>query len=253
MIDDPEDGSIMDDEDVHVYTINPEMAWAVRTSPSEVKIYLSEDETITLSQEALDALGKALDPFKSANPNVGNRPNNLVGQRFGRLTVISPISQPKKSKTNANRKTRWWCECDCGTKKTVLQASLYSGKSKSCGCYKSETLTEYSTTHGMSNSLEYKMYCTAKYRAQEHGLPFEINYADIKIPATCPIFGMDLVPNIGNVDDNSPTVDRIIPKLGYTKDNIWVISHRANRFKSNMTVQEMEQLLNAVKKKLGLP
>lgn len=52
---------------------------------------------------------------------------NLLGQRFGRLTVISPAE-------SRNGRTYWLCRCDCGKEKSFLASNLVSRKSTSCGC-----------------------------------------------------------------------------------------------------------------------
>ena len=53
---------------------------------------------------------------------------DLTGQKFGRLTVLS------RADNEQNGNTRWLCQCDCGKQKTVLGSSLVSGHTKSCGC-----------------------------------------------------------------------------------------------------------------------
>ena len=48
--------------------------------------------------------------------------------------------------------------------------------------------------------------------------------------------------------DNSPSIDRIIPELGYTKGNIQIISHRANNtIKNNGTIEEHEKIIKYIK------
>lgn len=58
---------------------------------------------------------------------------NLIGQRFGQLTVIERAG----STDNAGH-IAWVCQCDCGNKKTVLGTNLVSGKTLSCGCLHKE-------------------------------------------------------------------------------------------------------------------
>lgn len=53
--------------------------------------------------------------------------NNLLGQKFGKWTVISQ---------DRSRSGYWNCVCECGTKKSVCGSTLKNGTSKSCGCYK---------------------------------------------------------------------------------------------------------------------
>lgn len=52
---------------------------------------------------------------------------DLVGQRFGKLTVI------EKADT-IDRQLYWWCQCDCGKIIRVCGNSLKQGKTKTCGC-----------------------------------------------------------------------------------------------------------------------
>ena len=48
--------------------------------------------------------------------------------------------------------------------------------------------------------------------------------------------------------DNSPNLDRIFPKKGYVPGNVRVISQRANRIKSDATVEEMRAVLRDMQK-----
>lgn len=73
----------------------------------------------------------------------------------------------------------------------------------------------------------------AKARARAHRLPFNLTPDDVTIPATCPVLGITLrTAGIGGADD-SPSLDRIVPQLGYVPGNVAVISNLANRIKSN--------------------
>ena len=60
---------------------------------------------------------------------------NLVGQRFGRLVVIS-FEGYKTYKSG--RRRLWKCKCDCGKEKIIEGASLRNGDTTSCGCYQKE-------------------------------------------------------------------------------------------------------------------
>lgn len=52
--------------------------------------------------------------------------NDLTGQRFGKLTVISRATRP-------GVKIRWLCQCDCGNAKTIEAGNLGTN-THSCGC-----------------------------------------------------------------------------------------------------------------------
>jgi len=54
---------------------------------------------------------------------------NLMGQRFGKLTVIDRAGV-------INKQVIWRCLCDCGKEKTAKTTPLKHGKVLSCGCLK---------------------------------------------------------------------------------------------------------------------
>jgi hypothetical protein len=62
---------------------------------------------------------------------------------------------------------------------------------------------------------------------------------DVVVPDRCPVLGIPLVVGVGVVGPNSPTLDKIIPALGYVPGNVVVISHRANSIKHNATSTEL--------------
>ena len=98
----------------------------------------------------------------------------------------------------------------------------------------------------------YNMYANAKRRAKKNDLDFDLDVQDILIPEFCPILGIKIEKGDGWYTDNSPTLDRIIPELGYIKSNVWVISMRANRLKQDATLEELEKIYLAVKAKLNI-
>lgn len=95
-------------------------------------------------------------------------------------------------------------------------------------------------------SAEYKMHNRAKERAKKDSIPFNLEVSDIIIPQSCPIFNMPLVRHEGTSGGKiySPSLDRIIPELGYVKGNVRVISHLANMMKSNATNDQLITFAN---------
>lgn len=89
-------------------------------------------------------------------------------------------------------------------------------------------------------SHEMRLLKNAKYRAKKKKLLFNLTLDDIKIPKVCPVFGTPLVFGGGN---DSPSIDRIDSAGGYTKDNIVIISLKANTYKNAATLEEMKQLV----------
>ena len=48
--------------------------------------------------------------------------------------------------------------------------------------------------------------------------------------------------------EDSPSLDRLDSSLGYTPENVWWISYRANRLKNDSTLEELEKLVKAIRK-----
>ena len=89
-----------------------------------------------------------------------------------------------------------------------------------------------------------RMFYRARRRAREKNIYFDLEPEDIVIPDFCPILGHRLEPsNVQGGAYNSPSLDRINPKKGYTKDNIQIISCRANNIKGDATIEEIEKLI----------
>jgi hypothetical protein len=80
-----------------------------------------------------------------------------------------------------------------------------------------------------------------KERSIQKGLDFDLTVTDINVPLKCPVFGFDLQRNHKVPLFNSPSVDRIDPTKGYTKDNIQIISQLANAMKQNATPEQLLQ------------
>lgn len=65
----------------------------------------------------------------------------------------------------------------------------------------------------------------------------------------CPVLGLDLKWGCNGKANRwcSPSLDRVDPKGNYTKSNIRIISWRANKIKSDCTVNEIELILKYMK------
>ena len=103
--------------------------------------------------------------------------------------------------------------------------------------------------HNKSRVIDnrHSLLYAAKKRAKKEGLTFDLTAEDIIIPEVCPVLGIELHKGTRKNRDNSPSVDRFLPVLGYTKNNIRVISWRANDLKKNATVEELTKVLSYMK------
>lgn len=89
------------------------------------------------------------------------------------------------------------------------------------------------------------IYNRLKSSAKKRSIPFDLTLTDLNnltFPITCPVLGIPLKFNRGQLQDNSYSVDRIDSAQGYTINNIEVISWRANRLKNNATTEELQKL-----------
>jgi hypothetical protein len=82
-----------------------------------------------------------------------------------------------------------------------------------------------------------------KSRCKRKGLAFNLTLEDLVIPEFCPVLGIPLIKRQGKFSDNSPSVDRIIPSLGYVKGNIAIMSYRANRIKCHASLADLKAIV----------
>jgi hypothetical protein len=93
------------------------------------------------------------------------------------------------------------------------------------------------------NNPERVMLNLARLRAAKQCIPFDLSLEDIKIPEVCPVLGIPLF-NSGRFQNNTPSLDKLVPEKGYVRGNVNVISWRANKLKSDASVSEMRELLS---------
>jgi hypothetical protein len=106
-----------------------------------------------------------------------------------------------------------------------------------------ETLTIYYTNHWERERIK-----SAKKRAKSQNLPFNITGDYIKSitppDMMCPALGIQMKAGekaeIAKV--SSPSLDRLIPELGYVKGNIVIVSNRANTIKRDATPEELMKI-----------
>lgn len=77
------------------------------------------------------------------------------GAVFHRVTVISD---------DPDCKVNVLCICECGTKWSVWRRSLYTGGTKSCGCFRREFSARKCTKHGMFYSRIYAIWVGMRQR-----------------------------------------------------------------------------------------
>lgn len=92
----------------------------------------------------------------------------------------------------------------------------------------------------LENNIEQNMISRARRRAKLNNLEFSITKEDIIIPKYCHLLEIPIFLGTKKNYKSSPSIDRIDPLKGYTKDNIRVISMLANTMKNCASKQMLE-------------
>jgi len=94
----------------------------------------------------------------------------LIGQTFGRLTVVRQGYRPSGHKSRAKY---WACRCSCGTEKNIRADGLLRGAIKSCGCLQREGT--FKNKYGGSPARN-ALVSNYRLEARKRGLPFELTH-----------------------------------------------------------------------------
>ncbi len=76
---------------------------------------------------------------------MGRKIRDLTGEKFGKLTVLA--LSPDRHNVNGN--AQWLCRCECGNIVEVVNTSLLSGATASCGCLRREGKAKEMKTRNM--------------------------------------------------------------------------------------------------------
>lgn len=150
---------------------------------------------------------------------------DLKGIRFERLLVLEIADRPITSKQD---KAFWLCVCDCGKEIVTTGVNLTLGKTKSCGCLRSETTSSRTKTHGLSKTRYYRIYKGMNGRCYDEKDNEYKNYGAKGISLSDEWLTFENFMN-DTYDDylafeeihgkDSATIDRIDSKGNYCKEN----------------------------------
>lgn len=157
---------------------------------------------------------------------------DLTGQIFGRWTVSS------RSNNDINGQAHWLCRCDCGVEARVNGTNLRTGKSVSCGCFKDESVSARSKTHGLTQSRTYRIWANMLSRTNQKHIR-AVDYADRGI-GVCESWKKfdQFLADMGECPSDQHSIDRINNDLGYSQENCrWATQiEQANNTRANNTV-----------------
>ena len=160
---------------------------------------------------------------------MGRRANDLAGHIYGLWTAIERAGRRGNDAT-------WHCRCRCGTEREVSGAHLVSGKSRSCGCTRTETQRAAVTTHGMEKTRIYKIWQQMKQRCSNPKAP---NYAEyggrgIRVCQEWEDSFESFFSDMGHPPSDDHTLDRRENDGHYTKLNCrWATRSEQQRNKRN--------------------
>lgn len=157
----------------------------------------------------------------------------LIGRRFGRLTVIRRVS----ASTNA-RSSRWQTECDCSNRCTKTLVSLKRpGTTPQCEDCLGEYLSKVQTTHGESGTQLYQIWAY-RVRASKGVLGVGVRMGSDRIPMYEPwvddyqAFASWVRENMGERPGDGYRLSRLDQTQGFLPGNLnWTApgAHRKKR------------------------
>lgn len=174
---------------------------------------------------------------------------DLIGQKFGKLTVVKLIGLNKRSARI------WECLCDCGNTISGLDTNTLKRHSKSCGCIRAANALKKRT--GTKNIPGYYI-CSVKKGAESRNFEYSVTNEYLQKTLEdqnfkCILSGRDLLMEVSNTHHltgewgkNTGSIDRIDSTKGYVEGNIQWIHKDLQSPKSSKTNQEFYNMCKLI-------
>ena len=212
--------------------------------------------------------------------NCNDHPHHFTSARIGdRLSFLEVIDLPRNtgqiSWVNRKRVTdgpgKYLIACIChsqspnckhGNKSnpkfityrnwTQRLEKVEKGKYTSCGCLGSGLSHGLLVSDSLKDKARIALFYNASANSKKKKLPIDIDpeyMKSLEFPDICPVLGIPILYDAEARSENSPSLDKFDPKLGYVKGNVQIISWKANRLKSDGSPQDWMKIAEWCKKK----
>ena len=192
-----------------------------------------------LRNEEVKSCGCLAKETASQNGKLGKK--SLLGQKFGRLTVIEEADHTKYG-------IKWICQCDCGNEAMVLGVNLRKKDgTQSCGCLHDEAITDAGKKRRAKNPWAVEMY-HYESGAKQRNLCFDLTEEQFKKLILSPCHYCGTLPLMkcqgAELKEQSMLrngIDRKCPNTGYVIDNCVSCCWTCNEDKSNKSYEQFLQ------------
>lgn len=172
-----------------------------------------------------------------------------TGMRIGRWLLLERTVMTKRAK--------WRARCDCGSVKEVAASSLLAKTSSSCGCLRSEMLSESNLTHGESGTPLYRVWASMKDRCLNPDSEGFKDYGARGITIDSDWLEFErFKQDTGDRPSDIHSLERKNNDLGYCKSNVeWALPKVQARNRRGLRVIEYRgrsQCLSAWAEELGV-
>lgn len=169
---------------------------------------------------------------------------DLLGQKFGRLTIITRSEKKEK----VSRQALWDCLCDCGNEVTIRSQSLVNGVSKSCGCYFIERTKNKSNEESKKHAAMNRIFRQYKRGAEKRKHEFLITREKLKelIQQPCSYCGTEnsnvLYTKYKETEYllHYNGIDRKDNSRGYHSDNVVTCCSVCNKWKGTGSLEDFK-------------
>lgn len=173
---------------------------------------------------------------------------DLTGNRYGKLVVVERAED--RIQSNGRHRVFWKCHCDCGKDIDVLGDNLKHGHTTSCGCYRSELMSESMSTHKETNTKLYGVWCAIKTRCYNPHSKYYNRYGGRGI-YVCDEWRNDFAAFRNWAHENGYkkglSIDRIDNNRGYSPDNCrWADAKTQANNRSNNRILTFDGVSHSV-------